>query len=600
MMIKKYNIFFKLIFTFVLIIITFSSFNTRKDDSKRKVKIIVIDPGHGGKDPGCNGVTCKEKDIALSVSLKLGKLIEEHIKDVKVIFTRKTDVFVELEDRAKIANDNNADLFISIHCNAAGKAVMVKDKKTGKMRPKTFVNSKGKTIVVETANPEPFGSETYVMGLKNEEGKMKVAQRENSAMLLEDNYETKYQGFDPNSEESYIIMSNYTSSYVIQSAGLALKIQEQYFKKAGRVDKGVHRQSIWVLWRTSMPSVLTEIGYLTNPQEEKFLGSEKGQTYIAACLFRAFRKYKDEQEGVKKTYDDAIENQVPLENENYKIANEKEEPKTIDKPDKQTDVEIKNSANSVNDTKVKADAAKAKQDSVAEAKANADKEAKAKALAEAEKKAKEQKEAKEKADAAALDKTKVAAEQKLKDDEKKKVIADSIALAREKQAEINKQENKYKQLLALADLNFKNKNYTDALNLYEKAVALDVKNKSYAFQKIKDIEAILKNTANTSATETSTTTSADVTKVGILFKVQFASMDKEVDVKSKFSNVNDVWFYKAGTVFKYTSGNYKAFDEATKQQTKLRELGYKDCFVAAFKDGVRMDINEAKKLADPK
>ena len=302
-----------------LIILFFCSFYTHKDDPKRKVRIIVIDPGHGGKDPGCNGINCKEKDVALAVSLKLGKLIEDNIKDVKVIFTRKTDVFVELEDRAKIANDNNADLFISIHCNAAGKPVMVKDKKTGKMHAKTFKNSRGKLIVVETVNPEPFGSETYVMGLKNEAGKMKVAQRENSAMLLEDNYEKKYQGFDPNSEESYIIMSNYTSSYVIQSADLALKIQEQYFKKAGRVDKGVHRQSIWVLWRTSMPSVLTEIGYLTNPQEEKFLGSEIGQTHLAACLFRAFRAYKDEQEGIKITYNDDLENQKPLENENYKF-----------------------------------------------------------------------------------------------------------------------------------------------------------------------------------------------------------------------------------------------------------------------------------------
>src|ERR1700752_3987207 len=286
----------------------FSSFYTHKDEPK-KVKTIVIDPGHGGKDPGCNGVSHKEKDVSLAVALKLGKLIEDNLKDVKVIFTRKTDVFVELEDRAKIANDNNADLFISIHCNAAGKPVMIKDKKTGKMWAKTFKNSRGKIVVVETTNPEPFGSETYVMGLKNEEGKMKVAQRENSAMLLEDNYEKKYNGFDPNSEESYIIMSNYTSSYVIQSASLALKIQEQYFKKAGRVDKGVHRQSIWVLWRTSMPSVLTEIGYLTNPEEEKFLGSTKGQDYMAACLFRAFRKYKDEQEGLKIAYNDEFENQ---------------------------------------------------------------------------------------------------------------------------------------------------------------------------------------------------------------------------------------------------------------------------------------------------
>src|SRR5690606_14235069 len=140
------------------------------------VKIIVIDPGHGGKDPGCLGSTHKEKEIALAVALKLGKYIEENLKDVKVIYTRTTDVFVELEDRALIANKAKADLFISIHCNAAGKPVMIKDSKTGKMRPKVYKNKKGKLIVVETTNPVPYGTETYVMGLKNEEGKMKVAQ----------------------------------------------------------------------------------------------------------------------------------------------------------------------------------------------------------------------------------------------------------------------------------------------------------------------------------------------------------------------------------------------------------------------------------------
>ncbi|MGZ4038789.1 MAG: N-acetylmuramoyl-L-alanine amidase family protein, partial [Bacteroidia bacterium] len=264
-----------------------------KDDPKG-IKIVVIDAGHGGKDPGCNGVSNQEKDVSLAVALKLGKYIEDNYKDVKVIYTRKTDVFVELEDRAQIANKNKADLFISIHCNAAGKPVMIKDKKTGKMKIKTYVNKKGKRVAVETVNPIPFGSETYVMGLKNEEGKMKVAQRENSVILLEDNYEKKYEGFDPESEESYIIMSNYTSAYLIQSAKLGLKIQEEYAKKAGRVDKGVHRQSIWVLWRTAMPSILTEIGYLTNPLEEQFLASEKGQTYVAASIFKGFRKYKDE------------------------------------------------------------------------------------------------------------------------------------------------------------------------------------------------------------------------------------------------------------------------------------------------------------------
>jgi len=616
MMVKKYNIFFNLLLAQVLVVLCFSSFNTHKDDPKRKVRTIVIDPGHGGKDPGCNGVSCKEKEVSLAVALKLGKLIEEHIKDVKVIFTRKTDVFVELEDRARIANDNNADLFISIHCNAAGKPVMIKDKKTGKMRPKTFKNSKGKTIVVETANPEPFGSETYVMGLKNEEGKMKVAQRENSAMLLEDNYETKYQGFDPNSEESYIIMSNYTSSYVIQSASLALKIQDQYLNKAGRVDKGVHRQSIWVLWRTSMPSVLTEIGYLTNPQEEKFLGSEKGQTYIAACLFRAFRKYKDEQEGVRKTYDDAIENQIPLAKETYTISKVTSEEKVEDAKDDVADTEGKkeDEAKSNNDEKEKTIIAEAKKNKLASdniALVDAMKKAKADSIANA--KALQDKLIAEK-------KAKTLAEQKAKDDAIELAKADSTLAVKEQQSKINEQENKYKQLLAVADMNFKNKNYQDALSIYQKAEVLNVKDKSSASQKIKEIDAILKKAdadkANKERVDAEKLTKETITHSekekkeespkqtnptnGISFKVQFASIDKEVDAKVKFANVSEVSFYKAGAIFKYTSGNFSSFDDATKQQAKLKELGYKDCFVAAFKNGVRMDINEARKLTEAK
>lgn len=313
----------KLQYFVLLILLTslFTSFKFRGKGGGNGVKVIVIDPGHGGKDPGCNGAAHNEKDVALAVSLRLGKLLEENFKDVKVIYTRTTDVFVELEDRAQIANKAKADLFISIHCNAAGKPVMVKDPKTGKMRAKTFKNKKGKLVVVEKPNPVPFGTETYVMGLKNEEGKMKVATRENSAIFYEEDYEKKYGGFDPESEESYIIMSNYTSAYVIQSASLAMKIQDEYTKKAGRINKGVHRQSIWVLWRTSMPSILTELGYLTNPLEEKFLGSETGQEYLAKAIFRGVRHYKDEIEGKKKEYNDEYENQKPLENENILAGN---------------------------------------------------------------------------------------------------------------------------------------------------------------------------------------------------------------------------------------------------------------------------------------
>ena len=249
----------------------------------------MIDAGHGGKDPGCHGSKYKEKDVALAVALKLGKYIEDNMKDVKVVYTRKTDVFIELQERAEIANRAKADLFVCIHCNSA----CYRDKKLKR----------------DICNDEAHGAETYVMGLKNEAGKLDVAKRENSAILLEDNYVKKYDGFDPNSDESYIIMSMFTDTYLQQSLSFASKVQKQYRGKAARMDKGVKRASLWVLWRTFMPSVLTEIGFLTNPEEEQFLGSSKGQDYVASGLFRAFREYKDEVEGVNRKYEDDFEKQ---------------------------------------------------------------------------------------------------------------------------------------------------------------------------------------------------------------------------------------------------------------------------------------------------
>lgn len=251
--------------------------------------MIVIDAGHGGKDPGCHGSKHNEKDIALAVALKFGGYIEENLKDVKVVYTRKTDVFVELQERAEIANRSKADLFISIHCNAA----CYRDRKTRK----------------DVCKDHVMGAETYVMGIKNESGKLNIAKRENSAILLEDDYVKKYEGFDPNSDESYIIMSMFADTYLDQSLNFASKVQTQYRERIGRNDKGVKRASLWVLWRTYMPSVLTEIGYLTNKEEERFLASNKGQEYIASGLFRAFRDYKNELEGTSRKYDDSFAKQ---------------------------------------------------------------------------------------------------------------------------------------------------------------------------------------------------------------------------------------------------------------------------------------------------
>jgi N-acetylmuramoyl-L-alanine amidase len=233
--------------------------------SKYKVKKVIIDAGHGGKDSGTLGTFLKEKDIALAIALELGKIIKENMSDVEVIYTRKDDKFVELHDRALVANKNGADLFISIHCNSA---------------PNKLVH----------------GTETYVMGLHTSQSNLEVAKRENSVILLEDSYEERYEGFDPNAPESHILFSLYQNVYLGHSLKLAEKIENQFKKRVDRFSRGVKQAGFLVLWKTSMPSVLIEVGFLSNKEEEKYLNDKLGKTYIASGIFRAFREYKEEVE----------------------------------------------------------------------------------------------------------------------------------------------------------------------------------------------------------------------------------------------------------------------------------------------------------------
>ena len=560
-MVKKLKYLVFLIATILLVtsfVIHNASINSASKGKAGTIKTIVIDAGHGGKDPGCNGITFKEKDVSLAVALKLGKLIEENYKDVTVIYTRRTDVFVELEDRAQIANKAKADLFISIHCNAAGKPVYTKNPKTGKKQKKTYKNKKGKIIVVEKPNPEPFGTETYVMGLKNEEGKMKVATRENSAIFLEDDYEKKYEGFDPDSPESYIIMSNYTSAYVVQSANLAIKLQDEYTNKAGRINKGVHRQSIWVLWRTAMPSILTEIGYLTNPLEEQFLGSKEGQDYLAKAIYRGFRKYKDEVEGTKKEYNDDIENQKPLENENVKAGHIPGQ-RTKD-PDEDEEEEVKKQDDKTqNDSK--------KQDGKTQ-------EDKPKEMIETKK----------------LDGTK---EIKGTEDVKgtkgtqesvKSVTVSPVLSGVEAGVEAKEDFKDYK----IQDV----RTHDTKVNAAEKEDSISAKNIAEKFKKENKIQNDGGNTQDVK------TQGLNVNKkTEIIFKVQFASSDVELNLKQeKFKKISDGTYYKSKSVLKYTSGNFVNIKDAILHQNMLRENGFKDCFVIALKNGERFDINEARKL----
>ncbi|GEO06433.1 hypothetical protein AAE02nite_40970 [Adhaeribacter aerolatus] len=238
--------------------------NVGQSDSK--VRTVVIDAGHGGKDVGCNGRISREADIALKVALALGQQIEENMPDVKVIYTRKTNTFVELIDRAGMANKNNADLFISIHCNAGPAAA--------------------------------YGTETYTMGLHKSESNLQVANRENAVILKEENYEKKYDGFDPRSPQSHILMSLYQSAYMDNSLRFAQKVQHNFKNKVGRVSRGVKQAGFLVLWKSAMPSSLIEIGFLTNPTEEKFLNDKANQTYIASGIYKAFKDYKQELEAM--------------------------------------------------------------------------------------------------------------------------------------------------------------------------------------------------------------------------------------------------------------------------------------------------------------
>jgi N-acetylmuramoyl-L-alanine amidase len=232
-----------------------------------KISKVVIDAGHGGHDPGTHGRKYKEKDIALSIALKVGKYIEQNVPDVQVVYTRKDDSYVPLDKRADIANKADADLFISIHVNSI-------------------------------PNNTTYGTETWVMGLHRSESNLEVAKRENSVILLDEDYKERYEGFDPNSPESYILFSLTQDAYYESSLKMAQKVEHQFKTRVGRNSRGVKQAGFVVLYKTAMPSVLVETGFITNPQEEEYLGSERGQDLLASGIYRAFKEYKLEVETV--------------------------------------------------------------------------------------------------------------------------------------------------------------------------------------------------------------------------------------------------------------------------------------------------------------
>ena len=255
--IKQY--FFVSIFFYILIGCTISG-SLKAQEARFTV---VLDAGHGGHDPGAMGAISREKDINLAVTLALGAIIEQSYKDVKVIYSRKTDRYLTLQERADIVNNHHADLFICIHTNASPSAAA-------------------------------YGAESFTLGVTNTrtKGNLDVAIRENSVITLEENYKAKYQGFDPNSIDSYIMFEFMQNKYIDRSVDFASVIQKQFRSYCNRADRGVQQASFWVLYRSACPSVLVELGFISNAAEERYLSSETGQKEMATAIFNAFVDYK--------------------------------------------------------------------------------------------------------------------------------------------------------------------------------------------------------------------------------------------------------------------------------------------------------------------
>jgi N-acetylmuramoyl-L-alanine amidase len=266
--------------------------------------IVVLDPGHGGSDPGNLGtgrLLKTEKDVSLDVALIVGEYIRIHYPEVQIVYTRKTDVFPTLARRVEIANEAMADLFISIHCNA-------------------------------NDNKSASGAETFVMGLHKSEESLRTAMRENASIYLEKDHEKNYKGFDPKNPDTYIILSMRENAFLDKSINIAKNVQDQFRSRVGRKDRGVKQAGYYVISFTNMPSILVELGFLTNAEEEDFLHSDEGKTYMASAIYRAFRDFKEKESPSAKAPTDIPAADTKGKSEEKPKAEEKPKPKTETKP----------------------------------------------------------------------------------------------------------------------------------------------------------------------------------------------------------------------------------------------------------------------------
>ena len=482
-----------------------------------QVRTVVLDAGHGGKDDGCSGKHSKEKHLALDITLALGEAIESYYPAINVIYTRTEDVFIPLHERAAIANNSEADLFISIHCNALG----------------------AKLAYIR-------GTETFVMGLEESEHNSEVARRENESILLEEDYQQNYDGFDPNSNEGHIFLSMFQNAFLVRSILLAEKIEKHVSQNTNRKSRGVRQAAFVVLKETTMPSVLVETGFLTNSKDEAFLSSKDGQTQMADAVFEAFKEYKTEVE-----LEESAIVELPIETVEAisPTVSEEEESAIVELP-----IEVVEAINPIIVEEELEIVEISAEEIVIEQTTSIEEEAVV-------------------SPQSAVQTETVVSEASYRATEP---AASEIAINTE---------------ATIAPIEEELKTIAEELELPEETLLNTVATKtkeevSPVNQEINEVSQEMEEII-------------EEPSVAYTFSVQIAASTAPLATDSpQWKRIDNLKVQQEKHLYKYLAGNYEQYDQAAASRKTLTQLGFKGAFVVAYKDGERVALQEARAAKD--
>lgn len=505
---------------FFFLILAFSTSFTSVFSIDTPSFVVALDAGHGGHDPGAVGAKSYEKQINLGVILALGDLISKNNPDVKVVYTRKTDVYLTLQERADVANSAHADLFISVHTNANN-------------------------------NKTASGSETYTLGLTKSKSNLDVAMRENSVILLEDDYKVKYEGFNPKSVDSYIMFECIQDKYLDKSVQIASQIQKN-FVSAGRKDRGVRQAGFWVLHKTAMPSVLVELGYISNPEEEKFLASNEGQQKMASAIYDSFDKFKKEYE--RKSGTQNYKNSEPETEAIAELKPVKEEKQSKSKKQKEEKL-----------AKEKAEAEKIKAEEAEAARLQAEM---AQAMAQAEARKKEAEKASEEPVKTGTYSVISASRRTIEPEKTKMVIVGEDGQTQEVSNVVITQ--------------------TPAKKETVNPVAVKTKTSKTEPAKAKVAKEVVPENE-----EVKTETEAEQTD-DIVYKIQLFAVSKVLPSNSPKLKGLNAPFYQEGGLFKYTYGASSNYSEILKIQKQIASK-FPQTIIVVFRNGKKVPLTDVRK-----